>query len=121
MANSIVIPGQCEALNPEPRGKHTALSPPGFRIAFEIEPARFRHQASPSAERSVGASGMTKWLALIAFALLGGCSSLRFEPTANWLSAGGQICAASYEAPFSEFDRAAPRSCTLASAGAKRG
>jgi hypothetical protein len=60
-------------------------------------------------------------VALIAFALLGGCSSLRFEPAANWLSAGGQLCAASREAPFSEFDRAAPRSCTLASAGAKRG
>lgn len=55
---------------------------------------------------------------LIALALLGGCSSLRFEPAANWLSAGGELCAASYEAPFSEFDRAAPRSCGLAEAGA---
>jgi hypothetical protein len=61
--------------------------------------------------------------ALIALALVGGCASLRFEPAANWLSAGGRLCAA--ETPFSEFDRAAPRSCLLAEAaepaGAKAG
>ena len=52
-------------------------------------------------------------IALGALALAGGCSSLRFEPAANWVSTGGQLCAASYEAPFSEFDRAAPRSCAF--------
>lgn len=59
-----------------------------------------------------------KPLGLVTLALLGGCSSLHFEPTANWLSDGGRLCAAKREAPFSEFDRAAPRSCALANAGA---
>lgn len=60
-------------------------------------------------------------IALVALTFLGGCASLGFEPTPNWLSAGGRICAASGEAPFSEFDRAAPRSCSFAEAASHAG
>jgi hypothetical protein len=67
-------------------------------------------------QRIMNRSWALRSIGLLAIALLGACSSLRFEPTANWLSAGGQLCAASHEAPFSEFDRAAPRSCAVAGA-----
>jgi hypothetical protein len=53
-------------------------------------------------------------LALAALALCAGCSSLRYEPAANWWSEGGRICAASREAAYHDWDRAAPRSCMQA-------
>lgn len=58
-------------------------------------------------------------LALAALTLVSGCSSFRFEPTANWWRDGGRLCAANRDPFGGEFDRAAPRSCapTLADAG----
>lgn len=56
-------------------------------------------------------------LALAALLLCAGCSSFRFEPTANWWRDGGRICAANRETNY-DFDRAAPRSCVQAFNGA---
>ena len=56
----------------------------------------------------------TSWkpLALAALILASGCSSVRFEPTANWWRDGGRLCMASPE-PLA-WDRAAPRPCAQA-------
>lgn len=54
-----------------------------------------------------------KLFALAALALASGCSSFRFEPTANWLRDGGRLCAQNRE-PASDWDRAAPRTCAQA-------
>jgi hypothetical protein len=63
-----------------------------------------------------------KALSLAALMLLGACSSLRFEPTANWARDGGRLCAQSRE-PVYDWDRAAPRSCaqTFAEASSSGG
>jgi hypothetical protein len=61
---------------------------------------------------------MCKALALATLALAAGCSSLRYEPTANWWRDGGRLCAASRDPFGGEFDRPAPRSCGQANAGA---
>jgi len=53
-------------------------------------------------------------LALAALGFTAGCSAFRFEPTANWWTEGGRVCAASREAGGLEHDRAAPRSCVQA-------
>ncbi len=51
-------------------------------------------------------------LALAALLMCGGCSSLRFEPPANWLQSGGTLC--DRDTPFGDWDRAAPRACDQA-------
>jgi hypothetical protein len=58
-------------------------------------------------------------LALVALTLCGGCSSLWFEPTPNWWSEGGRLCAANRDT-LHDWDRPAPHACaqTLAEAGA---
>jgi len=55
-----------------------------------------------------------RWLALAALAFTAGCSSFRFEPTANWLRDGGRLCALDRETSFNDWDRAAPRACAQA-------
>jgi len=62
---------------------------------------------------TVRGSGMTIGI-VITLTLVSGCSSFRFEPTANWWRDGGRLCAASREPLNIEFDRAAPRSCANA-------
>ncbi|MBC7769312.1 MAG: hypothetical protein H7124_11045 [Phycisphaerales bacterium] len=55
-----------------------------------------------------------KSLALAALLTGGGCSSFRYEPTANWLRDGGRLCAANRDPHFHDWDRAAPRPCAQA-------
>jgi hypothetical protein len=50
--------------------------------------------------------------------LCGGCSTLRYEPTANWWRDGGRLCMASRETAYADWDRAAPRTCVQALAEA---
>lgn len=60
---------------------------------------------------------MTKTLKAAAFAALslaGACSSLRYEPVANWARDGGQLCAQDRDSAYSDWDRAAPRPCAQA-------
>lgn len=52
-------------------------------------------------------------LALLLLAC-GGCSSFRFEPTANWWREGGRLCAANRDPLVYDWERAAPRSCAQA-------
>jgi hypothetical protein len=52
-----------------------------------------------------------KTLALAALTLSAGCSSIRFEPTVNWLRDGGRLCAAERDTFGLEYRSAAPRAC----------
>jgi hypothetical protein len=63
-----------------------------------------------------------KALSLAALTLLGACSSLRFEPIANWAHDGGRLCAQNRE-PVNDWDLAAPRACaqTFADASSSGG
>ncbi|MGD9981135.1 MAG: hypothetical protein AB7H66_08660 [Hyphomonadaceae bacterium] len=55
-----------------------------------------------------------KALAFAALALCAGCSSFRFEPTANWLRDGGRLCAANRDTFGLDYRPAAPASCAQA-------
>jgi hypothetical protein len=83
-----------DAIDPEPGAAKAALRFPGLKNAMR-------------------ASGMTIVI-IITLTLISGCSSFRFEPTANWWRDGGRLCAASREPFGSEFYRDAPRSCANA-------
>ena len=65
---------------------------------------------------------MNTWKApaLAALALLGACSSLRFEPTANWARDGGRLCAQNRDS-LNDWDLAAPRPCAQTFADASAG
>jgi hypothetical protein len=71
--------------------------------------ARLRNPALSKRMKSSAAMKTLRPLALAALALTGACSTLRYEPTANWIHDGGRLCAQDREPLF--WDGAAPRAC----------